>query len=121
MSDTTFEYGEVKLSKTQLKGNEKLTVTVTLKNTGKYAGEEVVQLYIQDPVASVSRPVKELKNFTKVMLQPGETREVSMEVTTTDLSFYNSNLQFDWEAGDFNLFVGTNSRDVKSATVNWAK
>lgn len=121
LSYTTFEYGEVKLSKTQLKGNEKLTVTVTLKNTGKYAGEEVVQLYIQDPVASVSRPVKELKNFTKVMLQPGEIREVSMEVTTTDLSFYNSNLQFDWEAGAFNLFVGTNSRDVKSATVNWAK
>ena len=72
LSYTTFEYGDIKLSKSKLKGDEKLTVSVTLTNTGKVAGEEVVQLYIQDPAASISRPVKELKNFKKVFLQPGE-------------------------------------------------
>jgi beta-glucosidase len=121
LSYTSFEYEDVKLSKTQLKGNEKLTVMVTLSNTGTYAGEEVVQLYIQDPVASISRPVKELKNFKKVMLQPGEKKEISIDITTDDLKFYNSNLQYDWESGDFVVYVGTNSRDVKSATVNWVK
>ena len=121
LSYTTFEYGDVKLSKTQLKGDEKLSVSVTLTNTGKYAGEEVVQLYIGDPVASVSRPVKELKNFRKVMLQPGEQKGITMDITTNDLKFYNSNLLYDWEPGDFVVYVGTNSRDVKAANFNWAK
>jgi beta-glucosidase len=121
LSYTTFGYGDIKLSKTQLKGNESLTVSVTLTNTGKLAGEEVVQLYIQDPVASVSRPVKELKNFKKVMMQPGESREISIEITTKDLMFYNSDLKYDWEPGDFIVYIGTNSRDVKSARVNWVK
>ncbi len=121
LSYTSFKYSDIKLSKTQLKGDEKLTVTITITNTGKYAGEEVVQLYIQDPVASISRPVKELKNFKKIMLAPGEKREISMEITTEDLKFYNSNLQYDWEAGDFIVYVGTNSRDVKSAKINWMK
>jgi beta-glucosidase len=92
LSYTTFGYGDIKLSKTQLKGNESLTASVTLTNTGKLAGEEVVQLYIQDPAASVSRPVKELKNFKKVMMQPGESREINIEITTKDLMFYNSDL-----------------------------
>ena len=104
-----------------MQGNDKLTATVTLTNTGKLAGEEVVQLYIQDPVASVSRPVKELKNFKKVMLQPGEKKEISIDITTKDLMFYNSDLKYDWEPGDFIIYVGTNSRDVKSAKVNWSK
>ena len=121
LSYTTFKYDDVKLSKTRLKGNDKLTVNIMVTNTGKYAGEEVIQLYIHDPVASISRPVKELKNFSKVMLQPGEKREVSMEVTTDDLRFYHSNLQHDWESGDFIVYVGTNSRDVKSAMFNWVK
>jgi len=121
LSYTSFSYGDIKLSKTQLQGNDKLTATVTLTNTGKLAGEEVVQLYIQDPVASVSRPVKELKNFKKVMLQPGEKKEISIDITTKDLMFYNSDLKYDWEPGDFIIYVGTNSRDVKSAKVNWSK
>jgi beta-glucosidase len=121
LSYTTFEYSDIKLSKTQLKGDEKLTATVTLTNTGKVAGEEVVQLYIQDPVASVSRPVKELKNFKKVLLQPGEKKDISFDITVNDLMFYNSELKYDWEPGDFVIYVGTNSRDVKSARVNWAK
>jgi beta-glucosidase len=121
LSYTTFDYSGITLSKQQLKGEEKLTATITLTNSGKVAGEEVVQLYIQDPVASISRPVKELKNFRKVMLQPGEKKEISFDITTDDLKFYNSNLKYDWEPGDFNIFIGTNSRDVKSAKVTWVK
>jgi beta-glucosidase len=121
LSYTTFTYSDLKLSSNALKGNEKLSVNVTVANTGKIAGEEVVQLYIRDMVGSVSRPVKELKHFSKIMLQPGEKKEVMMEITPDDLKFYNSNLQYDWEPGDFTVFVGTNSRDVKSATFNWSK
>lgn len=121
LSYTTFDYSDIKLSKNQLKGDEKLTATITLTNTGKLAGEEVVQLYIGDPVASLSRPVKELKNFRKVMFQPGEKKDVSIDITTDDLKFYNSNLKYDWEPGEFVIYVGTNSRDVKSAPVEWGK
>lgn len=121
LSYTTFEYGDVHAGKTSLKGNETLPVTVKVTNTGKYAGEEVVQLYIQDPVASISRPVKELKNFRKIMLQPGESKEVTINVTVDDLKFYNSNLKYDWESGDFTVYVGPNSRDLKSVKVNWSK
>jgi len=121
LSYTTFKYGDVKVSKTTLKGDETLTVNFTLANTGKYAGEEVVQLYIQDPIASISRPVKELKNFKKIMLDPGQMTDVSMEITTSDLKFYNSELKYDWESGDFVVFVGPNSRDVKGVKVNWVK
>ena len=119
LSYTTFEFGDVRVSKPELKGDEILKVTVKVSNTGKLAGEEVVQLYIQDPVASISRPVKELKNFNKIMLNPGESKDVTMNVTTGDLKFYNSDLRYDWEPGDFIIYVGPNSRDVKSATVKW--
>lgn len=121
LSYTTFNYGEVQLSKTELKGEETLAVTVPVTNTGRYAGEEVVQLYIQDPAASVSRPVKELKHFRKIMLQPGETKKVVIEITTADLKFYDGNLVYDWEPGEFVVHVGTNSRDTASARVAWTK
>lgn len=121
LSYTTFDYSNIRLSKNQLKGDETLTATVTLTNTGKVAGEEVVQFYIQDPAASISRPVKELKNFKKVMLQPGEKKDVNIYITTDDLNFYNSDLKYDWEPGEFIIYIGTNSRDLKSAKVNWAK
>ena len=121
LSYTTFEYGDIKLSKSELKGDEKLTASVTLTNTGKVTGEEVVQLYIQDPAASISRPVKELKNFKKVLIQPGEKKDINIEITTNDLKFYNSDLKYDWEPGDFIIYIGSNSRDVKSAKVTWAK
>lgn len=121
LSYTTFKYGEIQLSKTVLKGDETLTVTVPVTNTGRYAGEEVVQLYLQDPAASVSRPVKELKHFRKIMLQPGETKKVVIEVTTADLKFYNGNLVHDWEPGEFIVHVGTNSRDTTCASVTWTK
>jgi beta-glucosidase len=121
LSYTTFGYSEIRLSKNTLNGNERLIASVTLTNTGRIAGEEVVQLYIQDPVASVSRPVRELKNFKKVLLQPGEQKEISFDISVNDLMFYNSDLKYDWEAGDFTIYLGTNSRDVKSAKINWVK
>ena len=119
LSYTTFDYSEIKLGNNELKGNETLTATITITNSGKYAGEEVVQLYIQDPVASISRPVKELKNFRKIFLQPGEKKDVEFTITTEDLKFYNIDLDYVWEPGEFIIHIGTNSRDVKSATVNW--
>ncbi|MEP6726430.1 MAG: beta-glucosidase BglX [Bacteroidota bacterium] len=121
LSYTNFDYSDLKLSKNNLKGNETLTATVTITNTGKYAGEETVQLYISDPVASVTRSVKDLKGFKKVFLQPGEKKEVSFAVTPGQLKFYNSNLKYDWEPGEFIIQVGTNSANTKSANVQWAK
>lgn len=121
LSYTTFEYSSIALNKTELKGNDTLTATITLTNTGNVAGEEVAQLYIADPVATISRPVKELKNFRKVMLQPGEKRELVFEVTTEDLKFYNSELIYDWEPGEFEVQIGTNSRDVNRVKFSWRK
>jgi beta-glucosidase len=121
LSYTTFNYSDVKLSKTDLKGNETLKATITVTNTGKFAGEEVVQLYISDPVASVSRAVKELKNYQKINLQPGESKEVTFDVTTSDLKFYNNDLVYDWEPGQFIIQIGTNSSETHSASVQWSK
>jgi beta-glucosidase len=121
LSYTSFTYSDIKADKTQLHGDEKLSVSFTLTNNGKYAGEEVAQLYIQDPAASISRPVKELKDFKKIMLKPGEKQLVSFDITTENLKFYNSDLKYGWEPGDFVIYVGTNSMDVKSVKVSWIK
>lgn len=121
LSYTTFGYSDVKLNKTNLKGDETLTATVTVTNTGKFAGEEVVQLYISDPVASISRSVKELKNFKKILLQPGEQKEVAFNISTQDLKFYNNKLVYDWEPGEFIVQIGTNSSDIRAASVKWGK
>ncbi len=121
LSYTSFEYGDVKLNKTNLKGDDKLLATVTLTNIGDRAGEEVVQLYISDPVASISRPVKELKNFKKVLLQPGEKKELAFIIAPEDLKFYNSDLIYDWEPGTFIIQIGTNSQDVSKSEIVWEK
>jgi beta-glucosidase len=121
LSYTTFSYSSVQLDKTDLKGNTTLKATVTVTNTGKYAGEEVVQLYISDPVASISRSIKELKGFQKVNLQPGESKVVSFNITTVDLKFYNDKLIYDWEPGQFIVQIGTNSSNTQSASVQWLK
>ena len=122
LSYTTFSYGPLRLDKAQAQGeNATITASVKLTNTGKYEGEEVVQLYIGDPAASISRPMKELKGFQKISLKPGESREVSFTITTEALRFYNSALEHVWEPGQFNIYVGTNSRDVQSAQVTWEK
>ncbi len=121
LSYTTFEYGEIGLSKTSLKGNESLEARITVRNTGDLPGEEVVQLYIGDPVASLSRPVKELKGFKKLMLQPGEEKEIRFSIDTDDLKFYNSELHYDWEPGIFKLYIGGSSADVRQAEFSWEK
>jgi len=121
LSYTQFEYGTIELSAKQLKGNQTLTVTVPVKNTGKYSGKEVVQLYIRDEVGSITRPVQELKGFNKIELAPGETKNVSFNITPELLKFYNGDLKFDWESGDFQIMIGTNSKDVQIAKVNWQK
>ncbi len=114
LSYTNFTYSDIKLSNTSLKGNQTLTASVTLTNAGKYDGAEVVQLYIRDVVGSVTRPVKELKGFQKIMLKAGETKTISFTITPNDL-------KYDWEAGDFEIMIGGNSRDVKKGKVNWSK
>jgi beta-glucosidase len=120
LSYTTFSYEEIQLSDTILNAAKKiLKARISITNTGKYAGEETVQLYINDPVASVARPVKELKQFKKVFLLPGETKEVSFEITPEDLKFFNSQLVWDWESGKFNIYIGSNSEVVKNATFVW--
>lgn len=121
LSYTQFEYSPVTLSKTALKGNEKLTASVVLKNTGKYDGEEVVQLYITDPVASVTRAVRDLKGFQKVALKAGESKTISFEITTDQLSFFNSDLKKVWEPGEFIIQIGTNSSSLQAAKLNWSK
>lgn len=121
LSYTDFKYGDLKLSGTSLKGNQTLTASIDLTNAGKYDGAEVVQLYIRDLVGSVTRPVKELKGFQKVMLKAGETKTITFRITTEDLKFYNSDLKYDWESGEFMIMIGGNSRDVKSMKINWSK
>jgi beta-glucosidase len=109
LSYTSFEYSNFKISSNTLSKNEKIIISVDVKNTGNYDGKEVVQLYIRDLVGSITRPVKELKGFQKVMINKGDTKTISFELTEEDLKFYNSNLDFVAEAGEFEVFVGTNS------------
>ncbi|MCC6288055.1 MAG: beta-glucosidase BglX [Chitinophagaceae bacterium] len=115
LSYTTFSYSDITLSKNAFKPGEKITASVTVTNTGNITGKEVVQLYIRDLVGSITRPVKELKGFQKIELKAGESKTVSFAITVEDLKFYNSDLKFVAEPGDFKLFIGTNSRDVKEA------
>lgn len=121
LSYTTFNYSDIKLSSKSLKGNQTLTATINVSNTGNKNGKEVVQLYIRDVAGSITRPVKELKGFQKIDLRPGETKTVTFNITPNDLKFYNYDLKYDWEPGEFQIMIGSNSRDVKSATINWAK
>jgi beta-glucosidase len=116
LSYTTFTYSDVKLDNAALKANGKITATITVTNTGNVSGKEVVQLYIRDMVGSITRPVKELKGFQKVDLKAGESKTVSFNITAEDLKFYNSDLKFVAEPGEFKIFIGGNSRDVKEAS-----
>jgi len=115
LSYTTFSYSDITLNKTAINAAEKLEAKVTVTNTGNYDGAEVVQLYIRDMVGTITRPVKELKAFQKVFIKKGESAEVVFTLGIDDLKFYNSDLNFVAEPGDFKVFVGGNSRDVKEA------
>lgn len=118
---SAFKYNDLQLSSATLKGNQTLKASIMLTNSGKYNGAEVVQLYIRDLMGSVTRPVKELKGFQKVWLKAGETKTVTFNITTEDLKFYNSNLKYDWEPGEFEVMIGGNSRDVNGKKINWVK
>lgn len=120
LSYTEFSYGDIALDKTALSGDDDvLTARIPVTNTGKYDGEEIVQLYITDPVASVSRAVMDLKAFQKIFIPQGETREVVFAITTEYLKFYNSDLQHVWEPGEFMIRIGPHSGDLASASVFW--
>jgi beta-glucosidase len=121
LSYTQFSYGDLKLGSTGLKGNHTLQASIDITNSGSRDGKEVVQLYIRDVAGSITRPVKELKGFQKVELKAGETKTISFNITPEDLKFYNYDLKYDWEPGDFVIMIGGNSRDVKSGSVTWTK
>ena len=101
------------MSQTELKRGATLKAKVVVKNTGKRDGETVVQLYVADVAASMSRPVKELKNFQKILLKAGEERTVTFRISEDDLKFYNSQLKYAAEAGEFNVQVGLDSESVQ--------
>jgi beta-glucosidase len=114
LSYTHFTYGALTLNTQQLTANGKLTVSIPITNSGSYDGEEVVQCYIRDKVGSVTRPVKELKGFKKVLLKKGETQTITFTLTAEDLKFYDADMNWVAEPGDFSVFVGPNSRDVQA-------
>ncbi|MFD2245367.1 beta-glucosidase BglX [Pontibacter ruber] len=116
LSYTTFSYSKPQLSATTLQGTQPLEVRVDVRNTGNYDGEEVVQLYVQDVVGSITRPVKELKGFQKIALKKGESKTVTFRISADDLKFYNNELQYVNEPGEYRVYVGTNSRDVQAAS-----
>jgi len=116
LSYTTFEYGKPVLNSQKLTKGKELTISVNVKNTGKVAGHEVVQLYIRDVVGSIARPVKELKGFEKIYLTPGESKEVVFTINEELLKFYNEALEYKAEKGQFNAMIGTNSVNVQSVT-----
>ena len=111
LSYTTFDYSDLKISSSTISRGEKLQVSVTVKNTGKVAGEDVVQLYIRDLIGSITRPVKELKGFEKISLKSGESKVVHFTLDENDLAFWGADNQFKAEPGDFKLWIGPNSVD----------
>ncbi len=115
LSYTTFDFSEIEIDRREIGFGEALTATVTVTNTGEYDGEEVVQLYVQDLVGSVTRPVRELKGFEKIFLETGESKEVTFRLTDADLAFYRSDMSFGAEPGEFRLYIGTSSADTKEA------
>lgn len=115
LSYSKFDYSDVKLSSTQIDANGELMASVTVTNKSKVDGAEIVQLYIRDVVGSVTRPVKELKGFEKVFIKAGESKTVNFKITPEMLKFYDYDLNFVFEPGDFDVMIGGNSRDVKNA------
>ena len=109
LSYTTFSYDNLRISKEKMKVDEVVSIEVDLTNTGKFAGKEVVQLYIQDLFASVTRPVKELKGFQKISLKAGEKRTIRFQVSAEQLNFFNEDINFTTEPGDFKIWIGSHS------------
>jgi beta-glucosidase len=121
---SAFEYGALELDRAALCGeSDTLSATITVRNAGSVAGEEIVQLYVSDPVASRSRPLRELKGFQKILLQPGEARRVSFAITVADLRFVRAERlgapEHVWEPGIFVVQIGASSQTLSAATVEW--
>jgi beta-glucosidase len=112
LSYSKFEYSHLALSTPSMRIDGGVTASVEVKNSGTRTGEEVVQFYIRDLVGSVTRPVKELKEFSRVVLRPGETKKIEFTITPEHLKFYTLDMKFTLEPGDFVLYAGGNSRDV---------
>jgi len=116
LSYTTFEYSNMEISADEITADESLRVSIDVTNTGNRTGEEVVQMYIRDRFASITRPVKELRNFHKLKLDAGETKTVTFTLDRSDLQFYNAEMEKVVEPGEFHVFVGTNSQQVEQKT-----
>ena len=112
LSYTTFNYSDLNISNHKMKMNQEIIVTLKVTNSGKFAGEEIVQLYLRDKVASVVRPIMELKDFQKIKLNIGETKTVTFIIDNQKLSFYNEKLDYISEPGDFDLLIGSSSKDI---------
>ena len=119
LSYTTFKYENIKLNADSFSIDGSLKVSYTLTNTGKYQGKEVVQMYIRDLVASVTRPVKELKGFELVSLNPGESKEIVFTVDAKTVEFYSANNKWEAEAGDFKVFIGGSSKTSLEANFSF--
>ena len=111
LSYTKFEFGKPKLENKKIKENESTTVSVKVTNTGKKSGDEVVQMYIRDKISSVTRPVKELKGFKRITLEPGKSKTVKFDIAPEHLAFYDINMEYKVEPGDFEIMIGNSSRD----------
>ncbi|WP_264563874.1 beta-glucosidase BglX [Flavobacterium sp. N3904] len=118
LSYTNFDYSNLKISSDKMNFHQKITITVDVANIGNYDGKETVQLYIRDVVGSVTRPMRELKGFQKVLIKKGEKQTVTFEISIEDLKFYNSDLQFVAETGQFEVFVGGNSNAENKVSFN---
>ena len=119
LSYTSFEYEDVTIKDNVMHYGDTLTAAIKIKNTGAYAGEETAQLYIRDMVASVTRPLKELKAFKKVYLKPGEEKTIEFQITDKDLKFYNEKLEYKVEPGEFQIAIGPNSENVKTQNFHY--
>lgn len=113
LSYTTFEYSSLKVSDSIIKSGESVRVSLSVTNTGKVSGEETVQLYLRDRVASIVRPVKELKDFKKIVLKPGEAQTVTFVITPDKLAFYNEQGRLITEPGEFDIMIGSASDDIR--------
>lgn len=121
LSYTDFEYSDFRIDGNEMRADRPLTATVTVTNTGSRDGDEIVQFYIRDLSASVARPVKELKHFERISLKPGEKRDVSFTITPDDLKFYNRNLEFVAEPGEFQIMAGPDSKHVSTLSFSLAE
>ncbi len=121
LSYTSFSFSGIDLNKKSFRPGDSLTASITVTNTGKFDGKETVQLYIRDLVGSVVRPVKELKNFQQIFLRAGDSKKISFTITADMLRFYNNKLDYVFEPGDFMIFIGGNSKDVKESSFTLLK